>query len=177
MAASTGVAKRTPARKTAPRKATPKVIEGVAVGRPQPVVDETDLPPELRDMYGPPKLSKARGAGTTGEPEADSFDFDTSTPVADIAMEKLFSIDGQQYFIPVVFPPSYSIVYLDAVQRGRDVAAGELLKLACGATGWNALVKLARDRPDLIKPWQLDGIISKILTKVMDTLEENGEGN
>lgn len=140
-------------------------------------VAEPGLPPELADMYGPPKLSRSRGAGTTGEVEELSFDFDTSAKPEPIEMEKLFSIDGVEYFIPIVFPPAYSVVYLDAVQRGRDVAAGEILRLATGNKGWNALVSLARERPDLIQPEQLNGIINRILEKVMDSLEENGEGN
>jgi hypothetical protein len=134
-------------------------------------------PPELANMYGAPKLSRARGAGTTGEEVETSLDFDTSAPVADMPMERLFSIDGKAYHIPVEFPPAYGLVYLDALEGGRDVAVGKALKLAIGAQGWKALRDLCEQRPDVISPAQLAVLMDKVLTKIMGAIEESGEGN
>lgn len=173
------VSKAPPARRTATKtasKAAPRRAAKVIDGTAHIVHDEADLPPELRDMYGPPKLSRARGAGTTGPDDSGELDFDTSKPVAEQPMEKLFSIDGKQYFIPVEFPVGYSIVYLDALDEGRDIAVGRALKLAVGPA-WEQLRTLARERPDLIKPHHLQRIMDIVLNKIMGTLEEAGEGN
>jgi len=173
------VSKAAPARratktatKAAPRRAAPRVIDSTA----HVVHDEANLPPELREMYGPPKLSRARGAGTTGPDDGGELDFDTSQPPVEQPMEKLFSIDGTEYFIPVEFPVGYSIVYLDALDEGRDIAVGRALKLAVGPA-WEQLRTLARERPDLIKPYHLQRIMDIVLNKIMGTLEEAGEGN
>lgn len=161
------------ATKTArPRKTTggpAKVAPVVVRGGPD------DVPEELRDFYGPPKLSRDRGAGTTAA-DPGEFNFDTSTPVAKVEVERLFSIDGKPYFIPVEFPPAYGIVYLDALDRGRDVAVAEALKLAIGPKGWTALRDLAKTRPDLIDPAQFEALMNKVLAKVLGAVE-NGEGN
>ena len=140
-----------------------------------PAADDPDMPPELRDMYGPPKLGKARGAGTIGSDDDVSFDFDTSTPAAEVPMERLFSIDGVPYYIPVEYPPSYAIVYLDALDEGRDVAVGRVIKLAVGE-GWRALVELSTKRPDLIPPAQFTALMQKVMNKVMGAVEDI-EGN
>lgn len=156
-----------------------RTVEGTARPTPAvPVVDERDLPPELRDMYGPPKLTTGRGAGTTTEADDTDFDFDTSAPVAEVPMERLFSIDGVPYYIPVEFPPAYAIVFLDALSSGagEHVAVSRILKLAIGQ-GWDALVRLAEQRPDLINPAQFSALMEKVMRKAMgavDVMEGNG---
>jgi len=167
---------RRPAKKAAPAKrAAPRVIDGTAQVAPLPIGSGEELPTELRDFYAPPKLSKARGAGTTGPVDTDDLDFDTSVPDAEMPMERLFSIDGVAYFIPVEFPVGYSMIYLDALDEGRDIAVGRVLKLAVGK-GWTALVDLARERPQLITPAHLARIMDIVLNKIMGTIEEAGEG-
>jgi len=142
---------------------------------PVPVGEE---PPELRDFYGdgPPKLSRPRGAGTTGVDSDLSLDFDTKTEAPAIPMEKLFSIDDVDYFWPIEFPPAYSLVYLDALEQGRDIAVGKALKLAVGY-GWQALINLAETRPDLITDRHLQVLMDRCLTRIMGSIEESGEGN
>jgi hypothetical protein len=90
-------------------------------------------------------------------------------------MERLFSIDGVPYYIPVEYPPSYAIVYLDALDEGRDVAVGRVIKLAVGE-GWRALVELSTKRPDLIPPAQFTALMQKVMNKVMGAVEDI-EGN
>lgn len=159
---------------TKPRKVAPKVQR--AIGGTAKAANANAVHPDLADFYDPPTLTRARGANTTGTEADDMPDFDTSAEAPAIPMERLFSIDGVPYHIPVEFPPGYSIVYLDALDEGRDVAVGRVLKLAIGQ-GWAALRELAMARPDLITPAQLNAIMEKVLRKVMGTLEANGEGN
>jgi hypothetical protein len=173
MAGTTGRATGTRTVKAA--KAANPARMTKAAPRPVPAADDPDMPPELRDMYGPPKLSRARGTGTTGSEPEVSFDFDTSAPAAEVPMERLFSIDGVPYFIPVEFPPSYAIVFLDALDEGRDIAVGRVLKLATGE-GWKALVDLAARRPDLIPMAQFSALMEKVMLKVMGAVEAV-EGN
>jgi len=159
---------------TAPARKATKKAGGTA--KVAPPANANLLHPDLADFYSAPALGTARGAGTTTADPDDDLDFDTSTPAPAIPMERLFAIDGMPYFIPVEFPPGYSIVYLDALDEGRDVAVGRVLKLAIGQ-GWTALKDLAVERPDLITPQQLQGIMNKVLKKIMGTLEDNGEKN
>jgi hypothetical protein len=174
MAAAT---KATKATKTARPRKTGAVVVQTARGPVRQVVDGDDLPAELRDMYGPPKLSKARGGGTVAAvDDGDDLNFDTSTPAPEIPMERLFAIDGVPYYVPVEYPPSYAIVYLDGLEEGRDIAVARVLKLAVGE-GWKALRDLAERRPDLISPEQFSKLMNKVLTKVMGVVEEAGEGN
>jgi hypothetical protein len=173
------VSKAAPARRAATKtasKAAPRRAARVIDSTAHVVHDEANLPPELREMYGPPKLSRARGAGTTGPDDGISLHFDTSEPDAEVPMEELFSIDGEAYYIPVEFPVGYSIIYLDALDQGRDIAIGRILKLAVGK-GWASLVQLANDRPQLITPAHLQRIMDIVLSKVMGSVEGAGEGN
>jgi hypothetical protein len=161
-----------PAKTARAAKVAKKATRAVAVP-----ADPDDVPAELRGFYdnSPPQLSRARGAGTTG-PAGSDLDFDTTMEDEPVPMEKLFSIDGEPYFIPVEFPVGYSIIYMDALDEGRDIAIGRVLKLAMGEA-WTRLVELATKRPGLVRPEHLSRIMGVVLQKIMGTIEEAGEGN
>lgn len=150
-----------PAKTTRARKA--------AGGTVRRAPDINDVPAELRDFYARPNLE------ATDDDEA-SLDFDTSAPAAKVPTEKLFSIDGVEYRIPAYFPPGFALIYLNALDEGRDIAVGRALKRAIGATGWAALVTLAEERPDLLTPGQFKRLMGIVMRKIMGTIEDS-EGN
>lgn len=151
-----------------------KAAKAVAKRAPAPravTADPDDVPAELRGFYDAPVLSR----GAKGAAEVESLDF--ATPTLEqrnaVPMEKLFSIDGTDYFIPVEFGPGMGLIYLDGVAEGRDVALGRVLKKALGDTAWNALVAYA----PYITGAQMEHLLDVTLRKTLGALEENGEGN
>lgn len=130
-------------------------------------------PAELVDFYGPPRLAASTADGV-------SLDFTTpdQAAIAKVPLEKLFSINGKDYFIPVEFPPGVSIAYLHGVEEGRDVALGRCLKAVIGEKGWNELAAfVAATNGGGITRDQMRRLLDTVMTKVMGSLEEGGEGN
>lgn len=170
------------ASKTAQKAITRKAGAARAV-RAVPA-DPNDVPDELRDFYsdGPapgPNRATRRAAQRAGAVE-ESLDFTTeeADEVADVPMEKLFSINGKDYYIPVTFPPGVGLVYLHGVEEGRDVALGRCLKLVLGERSWNELQAFVMaTKGGGITRGQMGQLLDKVLTKVMGALEDDGEKN
>jgi len=116
-----------------------------------------DVPPELRNFY-----ETAKAAPT---PDGD-LDFHTGD--ADpVETEKLFSLDGVEYRVPVEFTPHLAMVFLDAATHDSEwVAVGRLLKSVIGDDGWKALVGFKGLRPE-----DLQAVLNKVMVKVMGALE------
>jgi len=147
-----------------PAKKAASPARKAVTARPHP----DDIPAELRDFYGPPNLRDDAG-------EVESLDFATPTREQRnaVPLEKLFSIDGVDYFIPVEFGPGMGLIYLDGVAEGRDVALGRVLKKALGDAAWTALVAYA----PYITKGQMEHLLNVTLQKTLGALEESGEGN
>lgn len=164
-----------PAKKAASRKAAGKAQQALPA-------NPADVPAELVDFYGPPKLSRPRGAGTRGQaPDGVSLDFTSPTrdEIAEVPLEKLFSIDGRDFFIPVEFPPAFALIYLDGIEEGRDVALGRVLKAAMNANGqrgWDALQEFVKGGGRISRA-QMAHLLDLVSTKIMGAMEDNGEGN
>jgi hypothetical protein len=162
------------AKKTAVKAVRPRAA------RPAPV---DDVPEELRGFYdddptpAPPRLRRARGAGTTGG-GYQPLELSTKTPRKgrDVELEPLFYLDGEEYGIPAEFPPSLALVYLDAIDEGRDVAAGRVLKMAIGRDGWTALMRYVT-AGGAIGMRDMAAMLNHVMVKVMGTVEGMGEGN
>lgn len=138
------------------------------------VVQHAPEPPELANLYGPPQIGRLGGADDV------SLDFNTpdADAVAEVPLEKLFSINGKDYFIPVEFPPGVSIAYLHGVEEGRDVALGRCLKTVIGEKGWNELAAfVTANNGGGITRAQMGRLLNVVMTKVMGSLEDDGEGN
>lgn len=127
-------------------------------------VVEDNVPAELRNLY------------RSSNPEEVSLDLSTA-PTEDEEpeeRERLFTVDGKEYTIPVVFGPGVGLLYLDRIGEGRDVALGEILKTVVGEEGWQALLKLAR--LNRISMAQMQAIMSKVMERTLGALEAS-EGN
>ena len=135
-----GTARKTTGTGRGPRKAapaTPKELEGF-YDRVSKVDPDTDL-----DFVSAPE----------GEEE--------------VRTEKLYSLDGVEYRIPVEFGPHMALVFIDAAEAGELVAVGRVLKDIIGPAGWKALVGFKG-----LKPEQLSTVLDKVLVKVMGSVEE-----
>jgi hypothetical protein len=144
--AATAPAKRTPAKRAPAKKA--------AAPRHRTALD--DAPAELRDFY-----ETAKAADTDGD-----LDF-RSDQVVEVDTEKLFSIDGVEYRVPVEFTPHLALVFLDAAtDENQWVAIGRLLKSVIGAAGWQALIGF-----EGLQPEQLQAVLNRVMVKVMGALE------
>lgn len=128
-------------------------------------VPQEQVPAELRGLYKDDVAA-----------EEASLDFTTEATdnEPEVETEKLFSVDGKEYRIPVRFGPGVGLIYLDLIDQGRDVALGAILKSVIGKDGWSALMQLARD--NRISVAQFKGIITKVQERTMGAVEEL-EGN
>ena len=129
-------------------------------------VAEENVPAELRGLYDADRKTA----------EEVSLDF-TSAPTEDepeAPREKLFSLDGVDYTIPVEFGPGVGLIYLDRIGEGRDVALGGVLKTVIGEEGWAALMRLAA--LNRISLGQMRAIIGKVQERTMGAVE-GVEGN
>jgi hypothetical protein len=87
--------------------------------------------------------------------------------VLEVDTEKLFSIDGVEYHVPVEFTPHLALVFLDAATDDNQwIAVGRLLKSVIGAEGWQALVGFKGLRPE-----DLEAVLNRVMVKVMGALE------
>jgi hypothetical protein len=129
-------------------------------------VPAEQVPAELRKMY---KDEKADAA-------AASLNFTTADGPDDepVEMEELFSVDGKAYEIPKEFGPSMALVYLDVVDKGRDVALAAILRSVIGPEGWAALMDLAAKKKVTLP--QIRALMEIVNTKLMGALEVM-EGN
>ena len=173
MPAGSKTASKAVARKAGPARAVRAVP-----------ADPDDVPEELRGFYGDgpapgPNRAARRAAHRAGVVD-ESLDFTTeeADEVADVPLEKLFSIDGKDYYIPVTFPPGVGLVYLHGVEEGRDIALGRCLKLVLGEKSWNELQAFVMStKGGGITRGQMGHLLDKVLTKVMGALEDDGEKN
>lgn len=133
--------------RAAPRKAAATPRKATAGRAPA-------VPPELRDFYD-----------RIGDDDEVSVDLVTE-PDEEVETEKLFSIDGREYRIPVEFGPHLGLIYVDSAEKGMDIALGRVLKMAIGEDGWRALV----GHKSLTAP-QLRTILNRVMVKVMGALE------
>lgn len=140
----------------------PKVIK--ATTRTRRVAEE-NVPAELRGMYDADRKTEDVSLDLTSEAT------ENETPVE---TEKLFSVDGVEYRIPVEFGPGIGLIYLNRIDEGRDVALGGILKTVIGKEGWAALMKLAE--ADRITGPQLKAIMKKVSDRTMGAVEAI-EGN
>jgi hypothetical protein len=128
-------------------------------------VPDDKVPAELRNMY-------------RDERESEEVSLDFTTEAGDNEpeeeREKLFSVDGVDYTIPVRFGPGVGVVYLDRLSQGRDVALGGVLKTVMGEEGWAAFLKLAE--LNRITLPQLRAILEKVNERTMGAMED-AEGN
>lgn len=124
------------------------------------------VPAELRDMY----------KDEVADAAAASLDFSsTADPDAPpVEMEKLFSIDGKDYMIPKEFGPSIAILYLDVIDKGRDIALALIMRGVIGPEGWTALVELAAQKKITFP--QVKALMEIVNVKTMGALEAM-EGN
>lgn len=161
-------------RKTAAKTVRPRAVQAHAV-RDVPV---DDVPEELRGFYGdgPPKLSRARGGGTSDGYEPLALSTPTRAERAEVEMEPLFFIDDTEYGIPVTFPPSLALIYLDALDEGRDIAVARVLREAIGKPGWTALITFVR-KGGAIGEQAMGAMMNRVLEKVMGVVNDMGEGN
>jgi hypothetical protein len=127
-------------------------------------VAEESVPAELRHLY------------RESNPEEVSLDLTTEATEDEEPeeRERLFTVDGKEYTIPVTFGPGVGLLYLDRIGEGRDVALGEILKTVIGEDGWQALLKLAR--LNRISVAQMQTIMGKVMERTLGALEGN-EGN
>lgn len=146
-----------------PAKAAAKAIKSTKSTRQ---VQEEQVPAELRHLYD---------ADRRKDDEEVSLDL-TSQPAEDeeeVPMDKLFSVDGVDYLIPVEFGPSVGVIYIDRLSEGEDVALGAILKMVIGKEGWAALVKLAED--NRITGPQFKAILKKVNERTMGAVEAMGK--
>lgn len=127
-------------------------------------VPEEQVPAELRNMYR--------------DERDDDVSLDLTTEATDdepdVPRDKLFSVDGVDYTIPVQFGPGVGLIYLDLIDQGRDVALGAILKTVIGREGWRALMKLAE--LNRITGAQFKAIITKVNERTLGAVEDL-EGN
>lgn len=165
-------ATKAPAKRTGAAKAAPAARKRIEA------VPADNVPAELRGFYDDPHANpRDILTGIVGEDDGSVLDFRTPTKEdrAAVEVEELFRADGTSYYIPKVFGPGLGLVYLDRAQEGRDIALGAVLKAALGPPGWSALIRMAR--LDAINEDQMNVLLGRVMTKVMGTIEENGEGN
>jgi hypothetical protein len=129
-------------------------------------VPEEHVPAELRNLYRDEQAEAA----------AASLDFSSADdPNAEpVEMEKLFSVDGVDYMIPKEFGPSVAIIYLDVIDKGRDMALAIIMRTTIGPEGWAALLDLAAKKK-LTMP-QIKALMGIVEKKIMGALEAM-EGN
>ena len=129
-------------------------------------VQEENVPAELRNLYDADrKATEDVSLDLTSEATEDE---------APVETEKLFSVDGVEYRIPVEFGPGIGLIYLNRIDEGRDVALGGILKTVIGKEGWAALMKLAES--NRITGPQLKAIMKKVNDRTMGAVEAI-EGN
>lgn len=126
-------------------------------------VPKEQVPAELLGMYKDNEVE-------------ESLDFTTEATEnePEVEKEKLFSVDGVDYLIPVKFGPGIALVYLDLINEGRDVALSAILKTVIGKEGWEALMKLAE--LNRISVGQFKGILTKVQERTFGAVQEL-EGN
>lgn len=171
-------------KSTTPRKAAKKAAARPRAAAPAlsgPIVVPTDeIPAELRDFYssGPPRLGRARGAGTTGDGGYTPLELTTPTAAERkaVPLEPLFYLDGVEYGIPKEFPPALALLYLDGLDEGRDIAIARVLKVAVGTAGWSALMQYVR-AGGAVGEEALAAMLEHVLKKVLGIIEASGEGN
>lgn len=110
------------------------------------------------------------------EEKAVSLHFSTTVDAdaEPVEMEELFSIDDVTYMIPKEFGPSVAILYLDVIDKGRDMALAMIMRGVIGPEGWTALVNLAAQK--MISMAQVKALMEIVNTKTMGALEAM-EGN
>lgn len=130
-------------------------------------VAEENVPAELRNLYD---------ADRRKDEEDVSLDLTTEAGEDEepVETEKLFSVDGVEYRIPVEFGPGVGLLYLDRISEGRDVALGQILKTVIGEQGWKALLRLAE--LNRINAAQLKAIMKKVNDRTLGAVEDI-EGN
>ena len=126
-------------------------------------VPKERVPAELLGMYKDDEVE-----------ELLDFTSEATEDEPEIEKDKLFSIDGVDYMIPVRFGPGVGLIYLDLIGEGRDVALAAILKTVIGEQGWKALLRLAEK--DRITVGQFKGILTKVQERTFGAVQEL-EGN
>jgi hypothetical protein len=129
-------------------------------------VPAEQVPAELRNLYKDEQADAAAASlnfTTTDDPDAEP-----------VEMETLFTIDDTEYQIPREFGPSIAIIYLDVIDRGRDVALAVILRSTIGDEGWAGLMALAKKNK--INKHQIAALMQIVEKKIMGAMEAM-EGN
>lgn len=129
-------------------------------------VPEEQVPAELRDLYKDEAAEEAAASlrfSTADDPDAEP-----------VEMEELFWVDDKAYMIPKEFGPSIAIMYLDVVDKGRDMALALIMRGVIGPEGWAALLDLAARKK--ISMAQVKALMEIVNKKTMGALEAM-EGN
>jgi hypothetical protein len=128
-------------------------------------VAEENVPAELRNLYDADRRSA----------EEVSLDLtsEATEEEEEVPTEKLFSVDGVEYRIPLEFGPGVALVYLDRVGESQDVALGAVLKAVIGEEGWAALLKLAMK--NRISMAQMKAIMGKVQERTIGAIEESAK--
>lgn len=143
--------------------AATKVIKATTKTRAVPA---EQVPAELRNLYRDEAAEEAAASlnfSTADDPDAPP-----------IEMETLFTIDDTEYQIPREFGPSIAIIYLDVIDRGRDVALATILRSTIGDEGWAGLMALAK--MNKINKHQIAALMRIVEKKIMGAMEAM-EGN
>lgn len=129
-------------------------------------VPEEQVPAELRNLYKDEAADEAAASlrfSTADDPDAEP-----------IEMETLFWVDDTEYKIPKEFGPSIAIMYLDVIDKGRDMALALIMRGVIGPEGWAALMDLAAKKK--ISMAQVKALMEVVNTKTMGAMEAM-EGN
>ncbi len=125
------------------------------------------VPAELRNLYKDEAADAAAASlkfSTADDPDADPDE-----------LEVLFWVDDKAYMIPKEFGPSIALMYLDVVDKGRDMALALIMRGVIGPEGWAALMDLAAKKK--VSMPQVKALMEIVQTKTMGAIEVMGEGN
>lgn len=69
------------------------------------------------------------------------LEFNTPKKAKSVQRDKLFSLDGKVYTIPVRFQATHALEYVDSLRKyGPDIANSTALEIALGQDGYDALL-------------------------------------
>jgi hypothetical protein len=143
--------------------ATQKAVKATTRTRAVPA---EQVPAELRNLYKDEAVEEAAASlkfSTTDDPNAEP-----------VEMETLFWVDDTEYKIPKEFGPSIALMYLDVIDKGRDMALALIMRGVIGPEGWSALMDLAAKKK--INMAQVKALMEVVNTKTMGAMEAM-EGN
>ena len=96
----------------------------------------------------------------------------STTQKLDETREALFSIDGEEYTIPVHVPPVWGLQATEVTrQQGEIAATAWIMEKLLGAKGWRVLREC-----EYSQAAQLSAIVETCRTKVFGAMEEEGKG-